>query len=130
MSNEEVVIKIYAALNANDIPSIVKHFDPQIERTEWEGTSSAGTFRGIKEVDAHFRQGRSTWAEGSCTPERFVSQGNKVVVFVHVRVRLKDKSEWNEGRIGDVWKFRDGKVIEFRSFMTTDEALHWAGVTT
>ena len=48
-------------------------------------------------------------------PERFVAAGDKVVVVAHVNVRLKDRTDWLEGRTGDVFTFRNGKVIEFRT---------------
>ena len=36
-------------------------------------------------------------AEGSCELERFIVAGDKIVVFVHARVRLKDHTEWTDG---------------------------------
>ncbi len=119
--------KLYSALNHGDIEACMEVFDPAVVRVEFEGTPSAGRFRGLAEVKAHFVKGRATWAEGACEPERFVSSGDKVVVCVHVRVRLKDKADWIEGRVGDVFTFRNGKVTEFRSFMDVSDALSWAG---
>lgn len=124
-SDIETVHKIYEALNHNDIPSAAKFFDPQIFRVEWEGYPTVGTFRGLNEVTEHFNAGRSTWAEGTCEPEHITVGWNRVIAHVHVKVRLKNKTEWNEGRIADVWEFRNGKVIEFRSFFTAQEALAW-----
>jgi hypothetical protein len=65
----EAVREIYAALNRNDIPAVLKFFDSQIERIEFEGLPFAGRFRGYEEVKAHFSGGRENWAEGSCQPE-------------------------------------------------------------
>ena len=124
----EAIKEAYAALNRNDIKGFLKDFDPQIERIEFEGSPSAGAYRGIDDVKAHVAQGRSTWDEGGCEPKRFVVAGEKVVVSVHVRVRLKDQADWIDGRTGDVFTFRDGKVIEFRTFADELEALEWAGV--
>jgi ketosteroid isomerase-like protein len=49
-------------------------------------------------------------------------------VFVHVRVRLKDSTEWHERRLADVFTFRDGKAIQMRAFADRRQALEWAGV--
>ncbi len=122
----EMVRQLYRALNHNEIPDIVKLLDPQILRVEFEGTSMAGTFRGLDEVRTHFIKGRATWAEGACEPEKMVAVGNKVIVSVHVRVRLKDKTEWLEGRVTDVFAFGNGKIIEFRSFEKSEDAMKWA----
>lgn len=118
----------YAALNRGDIAGFVRDFDPQIVRVEFEGSPMAGAFHGIDDVRAHVAQGRSTWAEGACKPERFITSGDKVIVTCHVRVRLKDQTDWLEGRTADVFTFRDGKVIEFRTFSEENDALEYAGV--
>ena len=118
----------YAALNRNDILAAVKAFDPQIEWIEPAERLACGTFHGCPEVTAHLSQSRATWAEGSCEPERLVVAGDKIVVFVFVRVRLKDNVEWNEGRLADVYTFRNGKAIQMRSFADRRQALEWAGV--
>lgn len=124
----EIAREIYAALNRNDIPGIFKHFDPEIERIEPPGFPPPNIMRGTAEVKAHFSKARDTWAEGSCDPEKVIAAGEKVVVLVHVRVRLKGKTEWNEGRLADGFIFRKGKVIYMRTFMEQAEALAWAGV--
>ena len=118
----------YAALNRNDIAGFVKDFDPQIERLEPADFPLGGTYRGIDAVKAHIAQGRATWAEGTCTPERFVVAGDKIVLFIRIHVRLKDKTQWLDGEIGDVFTFRNGKVIQFRTFGEFHDALEWAGV--
>ncbi len=123
----ETVKDAYAALNRGDIDGFVKDFDRQILRVEFEGTPTGGTYRGIEAVTAHVAQGRSTWAEDACEPERFITVADKIVVSCHVRVRLKDQTDWLEGRTGDVFTFRDGKVIEFCTFSDLYQALGRAG---
>lgn len=79
-------------------------------------------------MTVHISKGRGTWAEGSCEPERFIVAGDRVIVFIHVRVRLKHETEWREGRIADVYTFRNGKAIQFRTFADERQALEWAEV--
>ncbi|MGE4063669.1 MAG: nuclear transport factor 2 family protein [Rhodospirillaceae bacterium] len=123
----EALKELYAAINRDDIPGALKFLDPQIERIEPAEFPSAGTYRGLGEVGAHFAQGRGTWAEGACNPEQFIAAGDKIVVFLHVRVRMKNKEDWIEGRFADGFVFRNGKAIEMRTFATRNEALAWAG---
>ena len=118
----------YAALNRNDIEGIVKIFDAQIVCIEPAEFPGGGTYRGLAAVKAHFSWARGTWAEGSCEPERFIPAGDKVVVCVHVRVRLSHETEWREGRLADVYTLRNGKAIEMRIFADARQALEWAGV--
>lgn len=124
----QAIKEAYAALNRNDIEGFVKDFDPQIERIEPPEFPGGGTYHGLEAVKAHISQGRSSWAEGACEPERFVAAGDKIVVFLHIRVRLKDQTEWIDGRIADVFTFRNGKAIQFRTFADELQALEWAGV--
>lgn len=111
----EHLIHAYAALNRGDVEGFIASFDPQIERIEFEGTPMAGTFHGIDAVRAHVVRGRGNWAEGACEPSEFIVAGDRIVVLVNVRVRLKSESHWRVGRVGDVFTFRDNKVIQFRT---------------
>ena len=124
----ETVKKIYAAINRNDIPAAIEFFDPQAERVEPPGFPSAGTYRGHAAIHEHISKGRGNWAEGVCEPVQLIAAGDKVVVFLHVRVRLKDHTDWIDGRFADVCTFRDGKIIELRTFGERQDALEWAGV--
>jgi uncharacterized protein len=124
----EALSEAYAALNWNDIPAMVKLFDPLIEWIEPVHYPGGGTRRGHAEVTAHLSRGRGSWAEGSCEPERFIVAGDKIIVFVYVRVRLKDNTEWIDVRLADVYTFRDGKAIQMRHFPDRRQALEWAGV--
>ena len=124
----EALREAYAALNRNDIPAMVKAFDPQIEWIEPADYPGGGTYRGRAKVEAHLSQARSTWAEGTCEPERLIVAADKIVVFIHVRVRRKQHVEWVDGRHAAVYTFRNGKAIEQRIFDDTQQALEWAGV--
>jgi ketosteroid isomerase-like protein len=124
----EVLQRFFAAINRNDMQAIVKDFDPEIVRVEPESFPTAGTYRGITEVQEHVRKGRGTWAEGSCDPEGFFENGDKVVVYLHARVRLKDSTEWIGGRFADGFMLRDGKIIQYITFWDRADALKWAGI--
>jgi ketosteroid isomerase-like protein len=122
----ETLKEVYAAINRNDISAALKSFDPEIERIEPEGFSLPGVYRGLAEVGAHLMQGRETWLEGGCEPEKFIAVSDKVVVHLHVRVRLKNNLDWIEGRLADVFTFRKDKVIQMRTFDDLALALEWA----
>ena len=124
----EVLKQFFAAINRDDMQAIIKDFDPQIVRIEPEGFPTAGTYRGITEVQEHVRKGRGTWAEGTCEPEEFFENGNKVVVYLHAWVRLKDSTKWIGGRFADGFVFRDGKIIQYLSFWDRADALKWADI--
>ncbi|CAN5340711.1 hypothetical protein BH09SUM1_BH09SUM1_16300 [soil metagenome] len=127
-AENQALKEAYDALNRNDIPAFLQIFDPEIERIEFAGLPGGGTYRGLEAVKEHVERGRGSWAEGICEPERFVVAGDRIIVFIHVRVRLKVETEWRDGRVGDVYTFRNGKAIQFRTFADVRQALEWAGV--
>src|SRR4029450_2636442 len=129
MSTETEALKqLFAAINRNDMHAITKDFDPEIVRIEPKGFPTAGTYRGITEVQEHVRKGRGTWAEGTCEPEKFLVNGDRVVVYLHAWVSMKDSIEWVGGRFADGFVFRNGKIVHYRSFGERAEALEWAGI--
>ncbi|MCW1967533.1 MAG: nuclear transport factor 2 family protein [Anaerolineae bacterium] len=124
----EILEQFYAAINRNDMQAMIKAFDPQIVRIEPADFPTAGTYRGIAEVQAHVAKGRGTWAEGTCAPEKFLANGDKVVAYLYVNVRLHDATEWIEGRFADGFVFRNGKIVQFITFGKRAEALAWADI--
>jgi ketosteroid isomerase-like protein len=124
----EALKAAYAALNRNDIPGFLAIFDPQIERFEPPGFPDGERFQGIDAFAEHTKRARGSWAEGTCEPRRFIVAGDKVVVIAHVHVRLKDETDWREGTVTDVFTFRDGKAIQYISFVSEEAALEFAGV--
>jgi len=129
MSTEtEALQRLFAAINRNDMQAMADDFDPQIVRIEPDGFPTAGTYRGIKEVQEHVTNGRGTWAEGICEPERYLVNGDRIVVYLHARVRLKGSTDWVGGRFADGFLFRNGKIVQYLSFGQREEALKWAGI--
>ncbi|MEJ2088386.1 MAG: nuclear transport factor 2 family protein [Gammaproteobacteria bacterium] len=124
----ETLKQFFAAINRNDMHAITEDFDQQIVRIEPEGFPTAGTYRGITAVQEHVAKGRGTWAEGTCEPEKFLANGEKVVVYLHARARLKDSTDWIDARFADGFAFRDGKIIQYLSFGERADALDWAGI--
>lgn len=124
----EALKHAYDAINRNDIQAFATILDPMVERIEPSDFPQGGTYHGIEAVRAHVAKGRGSWAEGRCEPERFIVAGDRIVVLLRVRVRLKDEKEWRTGRIADVFTFRNGKAIQFRTFGDEKQAFDWAGV--
>jgi ketosteroid isomerase-like protein len=127
-SEIEALEGFFAAINRDDMQAIADYFDPQIVRVEPGGFPTAGTYRGVAEVQQHVTAGRGTWAEGRCDPERYFVNADRVVVYLHARVRLKGSTDWVGGRFADGFVFRNGKILEYRSFGERRDALKWAGL--
>lgn len=124
----ELIRQVYAGINRNDIDLVLDLMDADITRIEPEGFPTAGTYRGHTAMRQHLNTGRSTWAEGACEPVDFYTAGNKIVVTVHIKVRLKNHSEWIDTRIADGFIIKDGLVAAFHSFVNNQKAFEWAGI--
>jgi hypothetical protein len=58
--NVEALTRFFAAINRNDMHTIIEDFDPMIVRVEPDGFPTAGTYRGVTEVQERVRKGRGT----------------------------------------------------------------------
>lgn len=126
----EIIRQVYSGINRNDIDFVLNLMNIDIIRIEFEGSPTAGNYRGHTDMRQHLIAGRSTWAEGACEPVDFFPAGNKIVVTVHIKVRLKNNPEWIDERIADGFIIKDGRVAEFHSFVNNQKAFEWAGIAT
>jgi ketosteroid isomerase-like protein len=125
----ELLTRFFDAINRNAMDELASFFAMDVIRVEPEGFDTSGTYRGKLEVTEILRKGRGTWAEGTCQPEDFFVNGQKVVVFLHAWVRVHGATDWSGGRFADGFLIRDGLVAEHRTFWEREEALKWAGVS-
>ncbi|MDE3202024.1 MAG: nuclear transport factor 2 family protein [Acidobacteriota bacterium] len=116
----------YAAFNRNDISAAVASLAPEIDWSEPKEFPGGGDYHGRDEVAEYLANSRSQWAEGASQPEGFVVYGQRVVVLVHARFRLKGQEEWMEVRLADVYTFHDGTPVQMRAFADRKAALTWA----
>jgi ketosteroid isomerase-like protein len=117
----------YTAFNRGDIEAAVEPLDAQIEWSEPAEFPGGGMYQGREGAKQYLAQARAAWAEVISEPEQFIPAGNRIVVFVHARVRPKNSHEWQEVRLADVYTFRNGKAIQMRAFADRQEALRWVG---
>jgi uncharacterized protein len=118
----------YEAFNRGDMDAAVSGLDPQIEWTEPAEFPGGGAYHGREEAKGYLAKSRAGWAEGSSEPERFITAGDRIVVFVHARIRLEGSNQWREVRLADVYTVRGGKIVQMRAFADRGEALRWVGL--
>jgi ketosteroid isomerase-like protein len=116
----------YAAFNRGDIAAAVQSLDPNIDWTEPTEFPGGGTYHGREGAKQYLTNSRASVAEVISEPEQFIPAGDRIVVFVHARVRPKNSSIWQEVRLADVYLFRDLTPIQMRAFANRQSALQWA----
>ena len=117
----------YAAFNRGDLETAVAVLDPKIEWSEPVEFPGGGTYHTREAVKRYLKQSRARWAEGSSEPERFITAGNRIVVFVYAHFRFRDSNEWQQVRLADVYSVRKGRIVQMKAFADRQEALSWAG---
>ena len=117
----------YARFNRGDMTAAVEPLDAQIEWTEPAEFPRGGTYHGRDGVKQYLTQPRAAWAEVNSEPERFIIAGNRMVVFVHARVRPQGSNHWQDVSLADVYTVRNGRVVEMQAFADRREALRWVG---
>jgi ketosteroid isomerase-like protein len=119
----------YAAFNRGDIDAAVKPLDANIEWSEPKEFPGGGTYRGVEGAKEYLTQSRAGADQVHSEPEQFIFAGDKIVVFVHARVKPKGSDAWQEIRLADVYTFRNGKAVAMRAFSDREAALKWAAET-
>ncbi len=116
----------YAAFNRGDFDAAVSVLDPKIEWSEPLEFPGGGMYHGREAVKRYLIQSRAGWAEGSSEPERFITAGSRIVVFVRARFRPKERTEWQKVELADVYSVRKHKIVQMRAFADRAQALLWA----
>jgi uncharacterized protein len=118
----------YAAFNRGDIDTAVKSLDRHVEWTEPVEFPGGGTYHGVEAVKRYLTQSRTGASQVISDPERFIPAGDRIVVFVHARVLLKDSNTWQDIRLADVYAFQNGRITKMRAFANRVDALRWVGI--
>ena len=117
----------YAAFNRGDFDAAVASLDPKIEWSEPMEFLGGGMYHRREAVKRYLMQSRAGWAEGSSQPERFITAGNRIVVFVYAHFRPRNSNEWQQVRLADIYTVRKGRIVQMKAFADRQEALSWAG---
>jgi ketosteroid isomerase-like protein len=123
-----IIRALYAAINRGDIAGALRDFAEDARFVELPGRAYGRDCDSRAALFDYLTSTRANWLEGGCEPVRFLSAGDRLVVFVHVHVRVKGRADWAEGDVGDVFTFRGRKVIASHSYDDPRQALAFAGV--
>jgi ketosteroid isomerase-like protein len=118
--NIEVLQGIYAEWRRGNFET-PEVFDPNIE-VRWtpSGIDTFGTTKGLESL----REMMGRWFEGlqdvRFEPERFVDLDDQVLVFTRMLARGRASGIEVSDRYGQLWTFRDGKVIRLEDVDPND----------
>ena len=135
MSKENVEVLVNASKTANAATSVEERGGFSRSSTPRLSGSRGRVLPTFRESSTCIKQARqldawwaSAWEEWGWEIEEAQERGNLVVTRTWVTGRGRESGLVLDMRIGQMWSFRDGKVIRYQTFPTWEQALQAAGL--
>lgn len=124
-SNVEILEEMYRAVDDGRVSDGMSVLADDIEWHEPEGLSIGGTYHGPEAVSEILGSLMMAFEEASFVPERYVEDGESVIVFGTFTGTHGETGKSVEIPLVHVWEFENGQAIEFRRYTDTAR-LNWA----
>jgi ketosteroid isomerase-like protein len=117
----EVIHAGFEAFNRGDIEAAIELFDPEVVIHDPERTGSS--FRGHDGLRSFWAEWLENWDAYRVEPREFTQRGDEVLVVGTQTGRGSLSGADVTQDIFIVYRFREGKVVEFRAFTDRGPAL-------
>jgi ketosteroid isomerase-like protein len=135
MSDENVEILLRASRTASagssvdERASFLSILDPDIEWIARGGPPDLqGEFHGIDEAREYYGRWASAWAEWDWKIEEARAHGDLVITRTWLTGRGRGSGLVLDMRIGQIWTFRDRRVVRYEALPSWERALEAAGL--
>ena len=135
MSQENVEVLLHASRVASagraieDREAFLSILDPEIDWIAREGPPDMqGEFHGIDQVREYYARWASAWSEWDWEIEEVREHGDLVITRTWLTGRGRGSGLVLDMRVGQIWTFRDGKVVHYEAFTSWERALQAANV--
>jgi ketosteroid isomerase-like protein len=129
-SRFETLSRAIEAWNRGDLEAALADVDPEVA---WEMANffpdATGTFHGHEGVTEFWRLFREPWEEIRFNLERFVEVGDKIVVEARFTATGRDSGTHVDAVFGQIFTYRDERLIRFQAFQDFAEATAAAGTS-
>jgi ketosteroid isomerase-like protein len=126
--NVEIVRKLTEEWNAGNRERMLDWLHPEAEirtiRAQLEGRTYQGP-AGFRELLADFEE---DWEYVRLEQPRFHEKGSFVVALARLQSRGRASGIELDVPVGQLWEFRDDKIVRFETFTEPSEALREAGI--
>jgi ketosteroid isomerase-like protein len=121
--NVEIVRRLVDRANANDVSGMLEFVAPEIVCVPAADQPEAQALRGRDEFGRYLEGWRDAWGEHATEVDEIVDGGEYVVVTGRLVGRGRASGVEVAGDETWLWRFRDGKAIEYRECGTKARAL-------
>ena len=119
-TNTKRVQELYDSFAKGDFEAIQDITDPDVELHEPKGIAGGGTHHGFDEIVKNvFSKIGNEWEDVSVVPERYVEDGDTVVVLLSWSGTYSKTGTSVEYPNAHVFDFEDGKIVQWRSYADT-----------
>lgn len=126
--NVEIVKRAYEAWNRRDMAAVLGACDYEIEWWERDDVPDPTVHRGLNAVGARFAELDDMWIGLGLQPQEFIDAGDFVVVPFRLTGRGRASgAPFDEDEV-QVFRLRNGKIIELREYSEKAEALRAVGM--
>ena len=120
--NIEIVRRGYEALGRWEVESLLPDCDPEIEFVSLVGQVEGHVYRGHDGMRKMVADMAEAWDIWEPVPEHFETAGDIVLAIGASTLRGKGSGLDIEARWGQVFRFRDGKLVWSQMYSDPDEA--------
>jgi ketosteroid isomerase-like protein len=111
-ANQDRLQRAYAAFNSGSTPDWTL-FDPAIQHDQTEGLFLDGVFYGHDGLRAALGEIEADWEGLNFEPEEYFEVGERLLVLIRMRARVRGSNAQLDAQIGHLWEFRDGRVVRW-----------------
>ncbi len=98
-------------------------FDPEIEHDQRSGLFLDGIFYGTEGVRAAVEQVYADWEDVRYETEDVIDLGDRYLVLLRMRARVRDSEAELDAQVAHVWEFRDGLAVRWGAYGNRADAL-------
>ena len=121
--NAEIVRASYEALNRGDIAGALAPLGPDVEWRESPVLPESDTYKGRESVRGLLLHFLESWDEFRQEVEETRSEGDRVLVFLHLTARGRESGAAVDARYAHLWTMQHGRAVRVDAFYDRPEAL-------
>jgi uncharacterized protein len=128
-SDIETIRLVYEAVSRGDWDAALDEASANFELIPPDRNPIAGIYRGPDQVRGFFDELWAAFDEVEVRPQEFLDLGDRILVFLQMRLKPNESDATFDMRIAHIWTVRDGEITRCEVFTERDEALEAAGLS-
>lgn len=122
-TNIDIVRSIYEAGMKGDINGTLPFLDPDVVIHEAASLPYGGEYHGLEGFSRLLAAVFSSFKTFQVDVKELLDAGPAIIAIIELRVTLKESDRIVEMPVAEVWRLRDGKVVDLRPFYWDTAAL-------